>query len=303
MKRLLIEIRSLFRIYNKLRSEPLTRQSPWRGMIRFFHWQIVSRLARASIVVPFIGNTRLVSSFNMPAATGNIYFGLMEFEDMGFVLHFLQPSDRFADIGANVGSFTVLASGVCGAQTVCIEPIATTRAHLRDNLQINCIEKIVRVEACAVGAENGVVTFTADSDCTNRILISGESYAGQSVQVPLRRIDDLLGEFSPMLIKIDVEGFEYTALQHASEVLSHPECLALIVEINGSGKQYGISDKEVDSLIRAFGFIPASYDPYTRTLTELSSFGTHNTIYVKNLEHVRRRLRNGKPFTVLGTTI
>jgi hypothetical protein len=42
--------------------------------------------------------------------SGNIYAGLHEFGDMAFVLHFLRAGDLFADVGANIGSYTVLAS-------------------------------------------------------------------------------------------------------------------------------------------------------------------------------------------------
>jgi hypothetical protein len=36
--------------------------------------------------------------------TGNIYCGLHEFADMGFVLHFLRPGDLFVDVGANIAA-------------------------------------------------------------------------------------------------------------------------------------------------------------------------------------------------------
>ena len=44
----------------------------------------------------------------MTGATGNVYCGLHEFEDMALVLHALRPRDLFVDVGANVGSYTVL---------------------------------------------------------------------------------------------------------------------------------------------------------------------------------------------------
>ena len=40
----------------------------------------------------------------MTGASGNIYFGLHEFEEMGFLLHFLREEDLFIDIGAYIGS-------------------------------------------------------------------------------------------------------------------------------------------------------------------------------------------------------
>ncbi len=60
----------------------------------------------------------------MTGATGNIYAGLHEFDDMAFFLHLLRPEDMFADVGSNIGSYTILASGVVGAKSVAFEPVA-----------------------------------------------------------------------------------------------------------------------------------------------------------------------------------
>jgi hypothetical protein len=48
----------------------------------------------------------------MTGATQNIYVGLQEFVDIMLTLHFLRKGDLFLDMGANVGSYTILASGV-----------------------------------------------------------------------------------------------------------------------------------------------------------------------------------------------
>ena len=72
----------------------------------------------------------------MTGATGNIYAGLHEFADMAFTLHFLRPDDLFMDVGANVGSYTLLASGVCKARTISFEPYPETMAALRRNIDL-----------------------------------------------------------------------------------------------------------------------------------------------------------------------
>ena len=95
---------------------PLTRDRKLRAFSRLLRWQVESRL-RHEVIVPWVEGTRLAARRGMAGATGNIYCGLHEFEDMAFVLHFLRPGDFFADVGANIGSYTVLASGVCKART------------------------------------------------------------------------------------------------------------------------------------------------------------------------------------------
>jgi hypothetical protein len=47
--------------------------------------------------------------------TGNVYAGLHEFADMGYLLHVLRAQDTFIDGGANVGAYTILACVARGA--------------------------------------------------------------------------------------------------------------------------------------------------------------------------------------------
>jgi predicted RNA methylase len=73
----------------------------------------------------------------MKGATANMSIGLSEFADMMLALHFLRKGDLFVDVGANVGSYAVLASGVCRATTWAFEPDPNTVRSLKRNLAIN----------------------------------------------------------------------------------------------------------------------------------------------------------------------
>jgi hypothetical protein len=110
-------------------THPLTCDAPLRAWGRFTLWQLRSRL-QDEILFHWIGGQRLAVQRGMTGATGNIYVGLDEFVDMMLPLHFLREGDLFLDIGANVGSYTVLASGVCRAKTLAFEPDPGTSRHL-----------------------------------------------------------------------------------------------------------------------------------------------------------------------------
>ena len=132
-------------MFNTLRfitSHPLGRRDKWATVLRYLRWQIGSRIAQGPIAVDFINNTRLLVRPGMTGATGNIYCGLHEFEDMAFLLHFLRPSDLFVDIGANIGSYTILASAVIGAHGIAFEPVPQTFQSLIDNIHLNRIAPI-----------------------------------------------------------------------------------------------------------------------------------------------------------------
>jgi hypothetical protein len=103
-------------------SHPLNRGRPLSALGRFAAWQIASRL-RSEIEFELIEGAKLIVSRGMTGATGNIYCGLHEFVEMGFLLHLLRPDDLFLDVGANIGTYTILGAGVCKARTIAFEPI------------------------------------------------------------------------------------------------------------------------------------------------------------------------------------
>lgn len=89
---------------------PLNRPNRLGALSRFMRWQFATRIMPYPQHVPFVNDTVLIMERGMSGATGNWYCGLHEVADMAFVLHALRAGDLFADVGANIGSFTVLAS-------------------------------------------------------------------------------------------------------------------------------------------------------------------------------------------------
>jgi len=147
----------------------------------------------------------------MTAATGNIYVGLMSFEEQAFLLHYLQSSDVFFDIGANVGTYTILASKVCGARTIAVEPDIENYKMLMDNVRINNIEDRVTAINAAVGSTRGSVKFTLGLGSTSRVLTNGETEV-PCCDVPLIPLDEIARGLEPDVLKIDTEGYEYPVL-------------------------------------------------------------------------------------------
>lgn len=282
---------------------PLTRQHGFAFATRVFRWQFGSKLLGMPAVVPFVNDSRLVVRRGMTGATGNIYFGLLEFEEMGFVLHFLAEGDVFADVGANVGVYSVLAGAVRQIPVIAVEPEPRAVAALTDNLRINGAERNVTIVSAAVGAEEGVVAFTSDRDTMNHVIALSDDVDASAITVPLLPLDAVFEERVPTLVKLDVEGFERPALAGATRTLGDAGCKGLIVEINGSGQRYGLTDEQVDGEIRDHGFIPVSYDPLERRLQRLDRFRHGNTIYVKDVAEAEGRLRSAPAFNVLGRSI
>src|SRR5262249_26056100 len=228
-------------------SHPLTRQSKLRSFARILKWQVGCRLRR-EIIIPWISGTKLVASRGMTGATGNIYGGLHEFADMLFVLHFLRQGDLFLDVGANIGSYTVLASGVRGARTWAFEPDPVTAEALHKNVEVNDLSTLVNIYRLAVGSNCTDIRFTVGLDTTNRVALDGDR---DFRIVPQRPLDDLLHGNKPIMMKMDIEGYEDEALAGAGSILSGNFLKAIQLETLSS---------ESERMLRMYGFERVYYD-------------------------------------------
>jgi FkbM family methyltransferase len=271
-------------------------------MARFFRWQIGSLLLGSAAVVPFVNDARLIVRRGMTGATGNLYYGLMEFEDMALTCHFLRPDDLFGDVGANVGVYSVLSSAVVGARSRAIEPLPHIARALLDNVAINNIPGRVELYEVGVGAEAGTLRFSSELDTTNHVLTSAETdQPGQDV--PVRTLDAIFSDEVPIMLKIDVEGFEWPVLQGAKSILADPKLQVIIIELNNSGARYGVDDAEIHACLLEFGFSPYRYEPMKRRLLPVERYGSHNTAYLRRPEEAQERVATAPPFTVLGHVI
>lgn len=296
----LIVLKSRFlKILSFIDAHPLARKNKLKSYFRFFYWQISQRLYPREATLSFTSLTKLVVKRHLIGATGNIYAGLHDFSEMGFLLHFLRKEDRFADIGANVGTYSVLASGHVGASTLAFEPMPKSLDWIKKNIAANNMSSKVTLFPCALGDAKTTVRFSSSLDAENHVIAEGETLDETLVQV--ERFDDLCyPSMIPSLVKIDVEGYETAVLKGMELTLANHELKAIIIELNGSGYRYDFDERAIHSNLVRIGFNPYLYDPFTRSLTALSSFGPNNTVYIRDLEFVQQRVQSAEPIRVNG---
>ncbi|MCC8934869.1 FkbM family methyltransferase [Rhizobium sp. 'Codium 1'] len=281
---------------------PLNREHKLRSILRFAKWQIGSRLVPGAIVYEWVNQSKFLVETGETGLTGNVYTGLHEFADMGFLLHYLRPEDLFVDVGANVGSYTILACAAIGAKGIAFEPVPSTYEKLVQNLHINYLGDKVESVNSGVGAGQGTIAFTSDSDTTNHVVASGERYEN-TVTVNVTALDAALTGQFPSLIKIDVEGYETPVLEGARQTLKNPSLNAVIMELNGSGSRYGFDESEILALMLKCGFKTYSYNPISRTLIDLDgkNITSGNTLFIRDRFFVEERLKGAPRVEILGS--
>jgi FkbM family methyltransferase len=240
----------------------------------------------------------------MIEARRSVFAGLYEIQEMSFSAHFLREDDVFVDVGANIGVYTILAGAVVGAQCLAIEPVPAAFSRLIDNINLNSIAENVRAFNIGVGRENRSLEFTTTLDSQNHVVMDGDDQA-DTVQVPVKRLDDIIGEREPSLVKIDVEGFEAAVVAGGKEVLSRESLVAVIMELNGNGKRYGYKEPTLHQSMTGYGFRSFSYDPFRRELSPLEGRNgrSENTLYVRDIKRAVERVKTAPEFFVNGTRI
>jgi FkbM family methyltransferase len=270
---------------------PLTCDGQFTAWARFVSWQIRSRIYD-EVIISWIDGQRLAVRRGMAAATGNIYVGLFEFSEMLMLLHFLREGDLFLDIGSNIGSFTILASGVSRATTWAFEPDPETVVALKRNTALNELDSRVVIHELALGDINGTVSFTRGLDAVNRVATNGETAVRT---VPVVRLDTLVRENRPVMIKMDVEGYEEQVVRGAEELLAGDSLKVIEIETVTT---------EIEATFNRYDFRRAYYDPFRRALsTKPNGYPAWNALFVRDWNFVAARLIAAPAIEVLGKSI
>lgn len=164
----------------------------------------------------------------------------------------LRADDVFWDVGANVGSYALIAAKLQPAAiVVAVEPESANYAALCENLRLNRLDQRVVALPVALAESSRVGTLalaSADAGAAVHRLDAGSSGDGVQTVVALA-VDDLVARFgvpAPTLLKIDVDGAEPAVLAGAAQALASPGLRSVLVEIESEN-----GDLVADVLARA----------------------------------------------------
>jgi FkbM family methyltransferase len=140
----------------------------------------------------------------------------------------IRDNDLILDIGANIGWYSMTLSSRAKPRILAFEPDTSNFRLLQENLSMNGISN-VRAFNKAVGDQEGVLTLHLYKK-VNQGRHSAIKQVGSvgTVEVPMIALDRFLeaegaSEGPVKLIKIDIEGFEYTALRSATRTLARTQ--------------------------------------------------------------------------------
>ncbi len=173
----------------------------------------------------------------------------------------LKVGDRFVDIGANVGVYSLFVahkfSG--GVNVLSFEPNPKIHKHLEDSIKINHFEGFMKAFQMGVSDEMGVVKFSENLSDSGSSRFE-ENGGSNCIQLPVVNFDDWYlnnekKEKSPIgCIKIDVEGFEVKVLRGIKNTLSKFKPALVIECLESNLVTAGYNSESLKNLLFEYGY-------------------------------------------------
>jgi FkbM family methyltransferase len=184
-----------------------------------------------------------------------------EWDTMSLFKRVLREGDTVFEVGAHIGYISLFFKQLVGKGSVIVfEPGANNLPYLRKNVAGKGIEIVEK----AVGREKGVCSFFLDKlSGQNNSMVKDffmreetESNAfdpkvkgSQETKVEVITVDSFVEErgIKPTFIKIDIEGFEFEALEGMKKTLADSRPM-LMVEVQ-------MHHQQIASLLESLGYV------------------------------------------------
>jgi FkbM family methyltransferase len=177
----------------------------------------------------------------------------------------VRPGAVVLDVGANVGSYTLLFAMWAGpaGRVIALEPAPDAREGLRVHVALNRVADRVEIIAAAAAEHAGSARFGVDGASGGNALINAGSPTGRTIEVETTSLDEFcrMRGLRPDVMKIDAEGAELDVLKGARSVLAHPGMRAFIEFHPTIWEMHGVSADAIRAELAEQQLVPEPLDP------------------------------------------
>jgi FkbM family methyltransferase len=183
-----------------------------RGAFRPWLSRLVGLLRGGPVDVQYQGASFRFHHQRSATERGALFNPDYNLEELDFLRQYAPAGSVFVDVGANVGTFSLVMARHVGPQgtVIAIEPHPVTFARLAFNNAASGSRQVRLVQAAA-GESDGDLLIETDGDNLGASHVVTGPASAQAIKVPsarLVRILDEAGVTKVDALKIDVEGFE-----------------------------------------------------------------------------------------------
>lgn len=245
-----METINIFKVVEMMLNADGAKGQRIKVLLRFI-WAHVRFVFQKEFVLNWINGVKIYITKGRRASTECYYYGLFDPEEMSIIRDHTQKGTVFADIGANIGGYSLFAASY-GAVVYAFEPAPSTFQLLERNISINpSLSDHIHPLQKVVSESEGEADFTTDLDTVNSMVTREDSKARMSnvIKIPSVTLDGTLDKVN--IMKIDVEGFEKSVLGGAKSLLANKDLEIIVLED---------PDDEIVAMLSSYGFLPCRYD-------------------------------------------
>jgi FkbM family methyltransferase len=204
--------------------------------------------------------------------------GRMRWEER-FLEDYLKLGDRVIDVGANIGTLSLRASTLVGAEgeVFSFEANPILCEFIKDNQTLNQFTNI-KIYNLAVGDSSGTIYFALNkSDDRSRVHLSE-----QGIAVEKQPLDRVIPDVPIALLKIDVEGYEKWVFQGAEKTIQNSQ-VVMFESLPANTEHYQYSVRENFQFLLDRGF-------------QIFKLGANKTMYSVDIDRLSQH--NGDLFAL-----
>jgi FkbM family methyltransferase len=183
----------------------------------------------------------------------------------------LKPGMVFVDVGANVGLYSLFAGKKVGPQGTVLAVEASSREYqqLQRNVQLNALTNIRVVNVAVTDSAGEAELMVAPAEHGGHNTLGGFAYGTpveRKERVRTARLDDIIREEGLArvdVIKMDIEGAEFTALRGAEQTLRQFHPLLLLEVSDRSLQHQNASSGQLLDFVMGLGYRVYAFDSKT----------------------------------------
>lgn len=215
---------------------------------------------------------------------------IIDWEEFNLISTAVKKDDIVFDIGSNIGFYTLWITKFNNCVHA-FEPDDENFNRLKKHISINKLEDSVVLNKTGISNKTGTLYFTTGNDVLNHISDVQEE---NTVAINVITLDEYCNRNNITHIrhlKIDIEGFELSALKGAKELLAKGSIDIIQLEINSAVRNAGSTEKGVIEYLQNAGYNLARFNISSKQLEAIQySTERENYFAVKDLTRVNSEM-------------
>ncbi len=242
------------------------------------------KLTNNAVVWRHVNGIRIKLNLSDWVQTNLFFLGEYEKTELDFIMKNIPPDALVIDVGANIGWYALnLSKFLTNGQVMAFEPFSKNHLELKSNIEANQLKNI-KVFQVGLGSKNEKqqIRYNSSDDNLGMASIKLETY-DYSEEIEVKRLDDFVAQLDLKklkFIKLDIEGFEYEALQGMEETLkTYKPYLLIEQDENVLQSKTTETVQKMDDFLEAIGYQKYRLDKKGALIKTGNTVSTETTNY------------------------